>query len=100
MTSHDVLKSWESTKAVFGSKVGTWLALHRICDAGAQGMTVAELLQRSCTPARSTLDRWRAAGLITRTRGCSATNRHTVTYHATAKAYQLLRVEAPQPTEH
>lgn len=95
MTSQELLNSWNKAKGVFNNQAGPFFTLHRICAAGAEGITIAELVSVSAVPARTTLDRWRAAGLITRTRGRSANNRLTITWHATAKAYQLLRVEAP-----
>jgi hypothetical protein len=95
MTSQDILKSWDKSKEVFGYSPLAFFSLHRICSAGPSGTNLNKLNRVAGYPTKATFDRWIAGGLVTRTLGRSATNRLTVTYHATAKAYQLLRVEVP-----
>jgi hypothetical protein len=99
MTSKQLLQSWDKSKKVFANRTVAWLTLHRICSAGAEGTNLAQIGKVAGTPSQATLEDWIAGGLITKHVNKRDRLSPTITYHATEKAYQLLRVQAPQTTE-
>lgn len=95
MTATDILTSLRGTLPVVGTH-RAWINLLIIAEAGEQGITRADLSQRTHNaPSRKTMARWEAAGLITssrsRTRGCPVTS-----YRITIKGLALLRLRHPR----
>lgn len=96
MTATDILTSLRGTLPVVGTH-RAWINLLIIAEAGDQGITRADLSQRTHgAPHRKTLLRWEAAGLISSTRsptrGCPVTR-----YQIQPKGLRLLRLPHPRP---